>query len=87
LGFCHHARADVNGQSGQVVSVGLALTGVQAGPDLESEFPQAVADRAGTSDCAGRSVEGRKEAVPGVLDLSPVETAELVANEPIVLLQ
>ena len=57
---------EVHGDAGDVVAAQLALTGVQAGADLEAEAvapPSPIASR--TADGARRSVEHREEPVAG----------------------
>ena len=53
----------------------LDLAGVHAGPDLEAERPDRVADRRGAADRPRRAVEEREEAVAGGVDLPPRKRA------------
>src|SRR6185437_6493885 len=65
------ACADVQRDSGELVADLLALTGVHAASHLEAELADALRDRAGAHDRAGRPVERREEAVAGVVELAP----------------
>src|SRR5262245_20842291 len=65
------ARADVHGDSGNVVPYELAFAGVQAAAHLKAERAYRIADRAGTANRARRPVEGGEEAVARGVDLTP----------------
>src|SRR4249919_945778 len=58
-----HARPDVHGDPGQLVACDLALTGVDAGTDVEPEPGRGVDRGEGAANCACRPVESRKKAV------------------------
>ena len=55
----------------------LALTGVQTGPNVESEFGNGFRDRALAAHGAGRPVETRNEAVTGRIDLASTKTGSI----------
>ena len=64
-----HAGADVHGDPADLAAHLLALTGVEARPDLEPERANRVDDRRGAADGARGPVEGGEETVAGRLDL------------------
>ena len=79
------ARAEMDGQPGDVVRQDLDLADVDAGPDLEPELPDAVADRDRAADRAGRAVERREEPVADDLDLVAAEPLELATDDAVVV--
>src|SRR5207344_509465 len=81
------ARTDVDGDAGHLPVGELDLSGVQPGPDVQSERTHGLDDRARAPDRPRRPVEGREEAVARRVDLVPVEARELVANGRVVLLE
>ena len=62
------ARADVHADAADVVTPTLELPGVDAGPDLQLERGDAVADRLGAAHGTRRAVERREHPVAGRLD-------------------
>src|SRR5829696_1600290 len=72
--------ADVHGDARQVVPAQLALTTVNAGPDLEPEVTGADRDRPGAVDRTSRSVEGGQEPVAGCVHLVTAVAAELAPD-------
>src|SRR5229473_6697699 len=75
--------AGVDGDPSDLVSVELALTGVNAGAQLEPERSGGGDERARALDCPRRPVEGREQAVPGRIDFLASEMGELAANLPV----
>ena len=68
------ARADVDGDAGDLVVAELALARVQPGADVEAELAHRVArSRARSGSRARRAVEGREEAVAGRVDLAAAD--------------
>src|SRR6201985_2573500 len=76
-GRCCHTCGDVDGDAADVVVAQLDLARVYARPHLETQAPQDVADRHGTPDGAGGSVEPGEEAVACGVDLTAVEALKL----------
>ncbi len=74
----------MDGDAADVVVAQLDLTRVYARPHLETQTPQDVADRHGTPDRAGRSVEPGEEAVARGVDLTAVEALKLAPDLGIV---
>src|SRR6266516_7965744 len=79
------ARADVDGESGHLVADDLALTSVDAGPNLDPVFAQRAGNGVGAANRAHRSVEGREEAVPGGIELASPEAVEQAADDGMML--
>src|ERR1700722_2116423 len=75
-----HTRGDVDRDAADVVVAQLDLARVYACPHLEAQAPQHVADRHGTPDRAGRSIEPGEEAVACRVDLTAVEACELAPD-------
>src|ERR1051325_8392274 len=71
------ARADVDGDAGQLVADDLAFAGVDARPDLQPDTADGVDRRSGTANRARRPVEAREEAVTGGVDLAAAKALEL----------
>jgi len=59
----------------------LALPGVKAASDLETEFAHRLSDCASAQNCSGGPVECGEDPVAGVVDLLAAEAVELPANE------
>ncbi len=70
-----------------VVADPLDLARVQAGPDLETERPDAVHDRERTPNGASRPLERGEEAVTRGGDLAPAVASELLAHDRVVGLE
>ena len=77
---CCHTCGDVDRDAADVVVTQLDLARVYARPHLEAQAPQHVADRHGTPDRAGGSVEPGEEAVARRVDLTAVEALELAPD-------
>ena len=73
----------MDSDAADVVRDQLDLARVQAGPQLEPELGDAVADGGCAANRPGRSVEQDQEPVAGLLDLAAAEGRELDAG-PIV---
>ena len=65
----------------------LDLARMQAGPDLETERPDAVHDRERAPNGASRPVERGEEAITRRRHLTPAEASELLAHDRMVGLQ
>ena len=76
----------VNGDTAELLAYALALTGVQAGANLQTELADRFADRARRPNCPRRAVERGEEAVAGRVDLPPLEMLELFPDQPMVFL-
>src|SRR6185312_9901805 len=63
----------------------IDLSGVEANSHVDADRVERLVDRFGTSDRAGRTVEGREESVTRRLHLSPLEPIERLADDPVVL--
>src|SRR4029434_998673 len=63
----------------------LDLASVHPNAHLDLEFLQGLANGTGAADCAGRSIEGREEAVSGCLHLVSSVVGKLPADEHPVL--
>ena len=81
------ARADVDGDSGNLVAEQLALARVQAGAELEPEVAGAVPDGERAPNRARRPVERGEEAVAGGVDLAAAEPLELATDGGVVTAQ
>ena len=84
--FLRDARPDVNGDTVHLAVDELALTGVQAGPNVDAEFPNGFGDCRGAADRACRAVERGEEAVSGGVELLAPEGNELVTDQRMVAL-
>ena len=82
-----HARADVDGDTGDLAVNDLALTGVQAGAYFEAELADGVDDRAGAADRTRGPVERGEEAVSCGVDLATAKPGELAAHEGVMALE
>jgi hypothetical protein len=71
------ARADADGDAGELGIVQLELAGVQPGAQVESELADVGGDRLRAADRARRAVEGCKEAVARSVEFRAVESGEL----------
>jgi hypothetical protein len=67
-GCAHHPSGDVDSDATDVALAQLDLTGVEAGPDLEVDPGQLVAEGGGAADRPAGAVEGGQNAVAGGLD-------------------
>src|SRR5206468_3485570 len=65
----------------------LALAGMEAGPYVQAELIEALADRTRARNRPGRAVEGGEEAIAGRVHLIAAKAAELDANSLVVVLQ
>ena len=70
-----------------VVAAQLALAGVQPDADRQAQLAQLLDDVAAAADRPRRAVEGGQEAVADGLDLAPAPAAQLVADDPVVVLE
>src|SRR6202035_2358862 len=73
-------RTDVDREPGELVAVDLALSRVDAGPDLQAESRHRVDDGTRTTDRARRTVECRQEPVACGVDLTTAEADELAPH-------
>ena len=80
------ARSDDDGEATRLTVDDLALAGVQARSDVESEFGHCRHDRVGAPHRTSRPVETREEAVTGGIDLAPTKADELLPDERVVAL-
>ena len=83
-GPADHPGARVDRDPSDLAAVSDALPGVQTCPSLQSELGKRDRDRAGAPDRRGRRVEGREEAVAGVIDLTSPPPIEEFADPPMV---
>src|SRR5436309_6079915 len=74
------SRADVHGDTGDLLARDFAFARVEPGADDETQSGYRIADRLGAADRARRTVKGGEEAVPRRVDLPPAEAADLVAD-------
>ena len=63
----------------------IELSGVEAGPNLDTKLVHALDDRERAADGARRPVEDGKEAVASPIDLSAAKTSELAAKESVMV--
>jgi hypothetical protein len=68
-----HTRAYVNGDSTYIVADRLALPGVKAGTDFDSERPDFFGHGAGAANATRRAVERGQKAIASQLDLMASE--------------
>ena len=81
------SRADVDGDSAHLAFDHLALTGVQAGTDLQTQLLHRLGDRAGAADRSSRPVEAGEETVTGRIELRSVIADELSTDDRVVPLE
>jgi hypothetical protein len=74
----------MDGESSEVFTTDLALTGMQPDPEIDPEFGGSSNDRLGAPDGPGRAVEGDQETVSGGLDLPSPKPPDLFPDEAIV---
>src|SRR2546423_11251893 len=86
-GFGCDAGGDVDGDAADVIAADFDLAGVDAAADVEPELTGGIADRTGTLEGPGGSVEGGEEAVAGRLDLAASEAYELAADGRVVTVE
>src|SRR5215470_14486274 len=79
--------ADVNSDAADFLADDLALARVEPRAYLDAEGPHALADRLGAANGAGRTIEGREEAVTGGVDFAPAEARELATREGVVAVE
>ena len=79
------ARADVDGDSGDLAVGELDLARVEPRSHGEVEWAHALDDRLRAADRSGRAVEGGEEAVARGVDLTTVEASELAADRGVML--
>ena len=75
----------MHGNAGDLAVDDLALSGVDTGSHLDSEFPHRLDDRARTRDRACGAVEASEESVAGRVDLDTTETEKLAPYGRMVL--
>jgi hypothetical protein len=80
-GQCAHTRADVYGDTTDVITANLALAGVQPGPHLDAERLDCVANRHGAADRSLRAVEHREEAIARRVHLAAPKASELRSDD------
>src|SRR5262249_30266672 len=80
----YYPRPDVHGDAPYVVVRQFALARMKAGPDLDPERANLIADRAGAVDRTGGSIEGRQAAVPHRVGLSAPMPLEFSSDDPVV---
>ncbi len=81
------AGAGVDGDAGDLAVDEFALSGVQAGANVEAEFADGVCDGAGAADCAGWPIEACEEPVTRRVDLDASVAQQLSAHEFVMPLQ
>src|SRR5438105_14601275 len=74
------ARARVHGDPTHLAVHQLALTGMEARPQLETEGPDRVSDRARRANRPRRPVEGGEEAVARGVDLATAKPRQLLPD-------
>ena len=77
------ARPDDDGEASRLTVDDLALAGVQARPDVESEFGNCCNDRGGAAHRTRRPVEAREEAVTSRVDLASTKADELLPDKSV----
>jgi hypothetical protein len=85
LGGRLHPCRKVDGDSPHVTVDGLALTGVNAGPDLEAQTANPVPDRPSALDRQTGGFERDEEPVAGCLHLPALVNLKLAAHEAVVV--
>src|SRR2546423_484745 len=86
-GQSSNARADVHGKAADVVAHPLALTGVDAGSDVEVGLEEPIADGDGAADSARGPIEGGQEPIAGGADLLSAKSRELATYQRVMLLE
>jgi hypothetical protein len=67
-----------------LAAVSDAFAGVESSSNLQSELSERGRDGGGAQDGRCRRVEGREEAVAGIVDLGPTPSIEEFADPPVV---
>src|SRR5437868_11684034 len=75
-----------DGETGRLPIDQFALSCMDSGADLDSQFPHTLGDLERTADGAGGPVEGRVEAVAGSIVLDPVPARQRVPTNSLVVL-
>ena len=70
-GHRSHARADVQGNSSEPITIHLAFAGMDARPNGETELGRVINYSPGTADRAPCAVERGKESIAGVSTTLP----------------
>jgi hypothetical protein len=77
----------MDGQPTQIVTPGVALSGVQSGSDFDTETVCCLDDFGCASNGTSRSIKVGQETVPGGLDLSSAESLQLVSHGSIMSIE
>ena len=86
-GQCADPRADVHGDTADVVAANLALAGVQPGTYLDAERLHRVANRHGAADRSLRPVERRQEAITRRVHLATPKASQLRPHDGVVRIE
>jgi hypothetical protein len=79
-----HTSTNVNGDASQAIACQLAFACVHARPHVNANVIHGMRYRDRTPDRTGRTVEGCKEPVSGVIDLPAAVALELVPRQAVV---
>jgi hypothetical protein len=82
-----HARADMDGNSGDVVAAAIAFAGVHSCAHIQAKLAVAIDRRDRAPDRAGGHVEGGEDSVARRVDLAATKTHERSADALIVRLE
>ena len=82
-----NARADVNGNSADILAHHLAFTGVETGADFDSELTDFVTDSASAAHAACRAVEGGENTIARALDLTTTEARKVALDYGVVIVE
>src|SRR5439155_8067347 len=86
-GLRHHASRHVDGDPTDVFTAELALTGVDAGPDLEPKSLRGFREAFRTADRTRRTIERSNEPVAGGVHLAASQALERQAKQTVVLVE
>src|SRR5215475_7361157 len=78
--MCRDAGANMHRDARKLVAHQLTLARVGARPHAEAQSTGALDDCSRAADCAGRTVEGSKDAITRSVDLATAEPGELKAH-------
>src|SRR2546428_10538941 len=81
------ARPDMDRDATELCTYDLALAGVDAGADLDPLLTHGVSNGKSAGHCARGAVEGREEAVAGVVDLAAAMALEFASHCRMVALE
>jgi hypothetical protein len=85
LGLRHHPGTGVDRDAAHLLSGPLAFAGVDAGPHLETQPPDRLANTLGAANRTGRAIERGEETIARGVLLHTTVTSKLVAHEPMMV--